>query len=295
MNLREAYRKFLLSFYKFELWLKQKYRKHKFKIIINSLIFLILLIYFWNNIFISIPSGHSGVLWHRFTGTVTDEIFNEGLVVILPIDKMYIYDLRYHNYNDSMSILTSEGLYIDLKYSFRYRPISDSISVLHKTIGPEYEQKIIKPEVQGAALSILGNYPPEKLYKMSTLFIQSTIKHLLTQKLYKFDIQVEDFVIRNIQLPETIKASIERKLAAEQYAKELDYRLITEEKEKRRKSIEAEGIKEFENISGISILKWKGLEVTSEFAKSPNSKIVIMGNGKDQLPLLLNADTNVKK
>lgn len=290
MSFREFYKKFLLKFYKFNLWLKQKYKRHKFKIIVNGLILLILCIYFWQDIFISIPSGHSGVLWHRFTGTVTDETYGEGMVIILPIDKMFLYDLRIQNLDDSMSILTSEGLYIDLKYSFRFKILSDSVSIIHKTIGPEYEEKIIKPEVQGAALSIIGNYPPEKLYKMSTLFIQSTIKHLLTKQLYKFDIKVEDFVIRNIQLPQSIKASIERKLAAEQFAKELDYRLITEEKEKKRKSIEAEGIRDFEQISGIPILKWRGLEVTSEFAKSANSKIVIMGNGKNDLPLLLNTD-----
>jgi len=247
-------------------------------------------VYFWNNIFISIPSGHSGVLWHRFSGTVTDKVYNEGLAVILPIDKMYIYDLRINNLDDTLSILTSEGLYINLRYSFRYRPFADSVSLLHKDIGPDYESKIIRPEVQGAALSILGNYSPEKLYKMSTLFIQSTIKHLLTKQLYKNHIKVEDFVIRSIQLPLKIKMSIESKLAAEQYAKELDYKLLTEEKEKRRKVIEAQGIKDFEKISGISILKWKGLEVTSEFAKSDNSKIIIMGNGNEQLPLLLNSD-----
>jgi len=290
LKLQEAYKKFLVNFAKADIWLKRHYKRHKFQIITSSLVILTLCVYFWNSMFISIPSGHSGVLWHRFTGTVTDEIFSEGMAVILPIDKMYIYDLRIQNITDSMSILTSEGLYVKLKYSFRYKPLADSISVIHKTIGVDYEKIIIRPEVQGSALSILGNYSPEKLYKMSTLFIQSTIKHLLTKQLSRFNIQVEDFIIRSIQLPETIKASIERKLAAEQYAKELDYRILAEEKEKSRKIIEAQGIQQFDQISGIPILKWRGLEVTSEFARSGNSKIIIMGNGSNQLPLLLNSD-----
>jgi regulator of protease activity HflC (stomatin/prohibitin superfamily) len=290
LNIIEYNKKFLSGFSKVERWIIRKYNKNKFSYIITAIILLILCIYFWNRIFISIPSGHSGVLWHRLTGTNTSDIYNEGLVIILPIDRMYIYDLRIHNVNDSLSILTSEGLYADIKYSFRYKPLADSISIIHKTIGPNYENKIVKPEVQGVALSIIGNYSPEKLYKMSTLFIQSTIKHLLTKNLIKFNLQVEDFIIRSILLPETIKASIERKLSAEQYTKELDYKLITEEKEKKRKIIEAEGIKEFEDISRIPILKWRGLEVTSEFAKSNNSKIIIMGNGNEQMPLLLNTD-----
>jgi regulator of protease activity HflC (stomatin/prohibitin superfamily) len=290
LNIPEFNKKLQSGFIKVERWVIRLYKNNKFSFVITALILLILSIYFWNRIFISIPSGHSGVLWHRFTGTNTSEIYSEGMVVILPIDRMYLYDLRIHNLNDSISILTSEGLYADIKYSIRYKPLADSISIIHKTIGPNYEDKIVKPEVQGVALSIIGNYSPEKLYKMSTLFIQSTIKHLLTKNLMRFNLKVEDFIIRSIQLPETIKASIERKLSAEQYTKELDYKLITEEKEKRRKVIEAEGIKEFEEISNVPILKWKGLEVTSEFARSNNSKIIIMGNGKDQLPLLLNTE-----
>ena len=79
-------------------------------------------------------------------------------------------------------------------------------------------------------------------------------------------------------------------MVAEQLSYELDYKLLSEEKEKKRKIIEADGIRQFEEISKISILKWKGLEVTSEFAKSNNAKIIIMGNGKNDLPLLLNPD-----
>ena len=79
-------------------------------------------------------------------------------------------------------------------------------------------------------------------------------------------------------------------MIAAQLAYEFDYKLMVEEKEKKRKSIEAEGIKSFEDISKIPILKWKGLEVTSEFAKSQNAKIILMGTSEKGLPLLLNTD-----
>jgi len=102
---------------------------------------------------------------------------------------------------------------------------------------------------------------------------------------------IEDIIITKITLPETIKASIERKLAAEQLSMEFDYKLMIEEKERQRKAIEASGIREFETVSGISILKWKGLEVTSELAKSENAKIIIMGNGDQDLPILLNTES----
>ncbi len=77
-------------------------------------------------------------------------------------------------------------------------------------------------------------------------------------------------------------------MVAEQLNYEYDYKLQIEEKEKKRKEIEAEGVKQFEAISNIPILKWKGLEVTSEFAKSKNSKIILVGTSQKSLPLLLN-------
>lgn len=70
----------------------------------------------------------------------------------------------------------------------------------------------------------------------------------------------------------------------------LNINLQLNKKEKQRKIIEADGIRQFEEISKIPILQWKGLEVTSEFAKSNNSKIIIMGNGKNGMPLIINPD-----
>ena len=101
---------------------------------------------------------------------------------------------------------------------------------------------------------------------------------------------MDDYLIRKISLPDLVSSSIERKMVAEQLSLEFNYKITIEEKEKQRKAIEAEGIRQFEQLSKISILKWKGLEVTSEFAKSNNAKIIIMGNGKNNLPLLLNPD-----
>ena len=101
---------------------------------------------------------------------------------------------------------------------------------------------------------------------------------------------MDDYLIRKISLPDLVSNAIEKKLVAQQLTEEFNYKLITEEKEKRRKIIEAEGIRQFEEVSKIPILKWKGLEVTSEFANSNNAKIIIMGNGKNDLPLLLNTD-----
>lgn len=143
-------------------------------------------------------------------------------------------------------------------------------------------------------MSVIGNYTPEQLYKMSTLVIQASIKYYLNKQMLGHNIVLEDYLIKRITLPSVISDSIEKKMVAEQLALEFDFRLEIARKEKERKKIEAQGINLFEQTAGIPILKWKGLEVTQAFATSENAKIIIMGNGEKELPLLFNADGATK-
>lgn len=263
---------------------------HTLGISMSFLIFVLFIGLFWNKIFISLDSGQQGIRWGRFSGTQLDEYYGEGLHVIWPWDRMYIYNTRIQTKSDSMHILTSEGLAIHVDFTYRFFAMTDSIPQIHKKLGVDYAEIIVAPEVASASMSIIGNYTPQELYKISTLVIQSTIKYYLSKQLIDKNIIMDDYLIRRISLPDIVSRAIEKKMVAEQLDFEFDYKLKVEEKEKKRKSIEAEGLKLFEDISQISILKWKGLEVTSEFAKSPNSKIIIMGTGEKSLPLLLNTD-----
>ncbi len=264
--------------------------KHTVGISLTLLIFVLLVAIFWKNIFISIDSGEQGIRWSRIKGTQLDEYYGEGMKVIWPWDKMYIYNTRIQTKSDTMQILTAEGLSINVEFIYRFYAIPDSIPSIHKTLGVKYAETFVAPEVESASMSIIGNYTPEQLYKISSLVIQSTIKYYLNKQLIGRNIVIDDYLIKRISLPDIVSKSIEKKMVAEQLSYEFDYKLIVEEKERRRKEIEAEGIRTFEKISQIPILKWKGLEVTSELSKSPNSKIIIMGTGEKQLPLLLNSD-----
>ncbi len=263
---------------------------HTIGVSIGLLVFVFFIALFWKNIFISVGSGQQGIRWSRINGTEVNEIFGEGLHIIWPWDKMYIYSTRLQTQTDTMQILTSEGLTVKVEFSYRFYLIKDSIPTIHKNLGIEYASNFVKPEVEAASMAIIGNFAPEQLYKMSSLVIQSTIKYYLSKQLLEQNIVMDDYLIRKISLPDLVSSSIERKMVAEQLSYEFTYKIAIEEKEKQRKMIEAEGIRQFEELSKISILKWKGLEVTSEFAKSNNSKIIIMGNGKNDLPLLLNSD-----
>ncbi|MGE5457592.1 MAG: prohibitin family protein [Methanococcaceae archaeon] len=266
------------------------WNRHTVGIVIALLVFLFFVALYWENIFISIDSGQQGIRWSRVDGTEISEIYGEGLHTIWPWDKMFIYTTRLQNQTDTLQILTSEGLTVKVEFSYRFSLIKDSIPTIHKSLGVTYANSFVRPEVEAASMAIIGNYTPEQLYKMSTLIIQSTIKYYLSKQLLEKNIIMDDYLIRKISLPDLVSASIEKKMVAEQMSHEFDYKLTIEEKEKKRKIIEADGIRKFEELSKISILKWKGLEVTSEFAKSNNSKIIIMGNGKNDMPLLLNPD-----
>jgi regulator of protease activity HflC (stomatin/prohibitin superfamily) len=259
-------------------------------ITVSLLILAFLTAFFWNNIVISVYPGQQGVRWSRFTGTQLNEINREGMHIIFPWDVMYIYNTRVQTMNNTLQILTTEGLTITVDYAFRFYPIKDGIPTIHKTLGQNYAQTFVDPEVKAASMSVIGNYPPEQLYRISTLVIQASIKYYLNKKMLARNIVLEDYLIKRIILPKPVADSIERKMVADQLSQEYDYRLSIEKKEKERKVIEAEGIKAFEKIADIPVLKWKGLEVTEKLSKSPNSKIIIMGNGDKGLPLLLNAD-----
>ena len=263
---------------------------HTLEISLFLLTVVLLLAIFWKSMFISIQSGEQGIRWSGLYGTKLDEYYGEGLHVIWPWDKMYIYNTRIQTKSDTMQILSAEGLTIHVEFIYRFFANQDSIPLIHKSLGVDYANTFVDPEVKAASMSIIGNYTPEQLFKISTLVIQSTIKYYLNKQLIGRNIVIDDYLITKISLPPAVSQSIEKKMVAEQLTFEFEYKLITEEKEKKRKAIEAEGIRQFEDISKVPILKWKGLEVTSEFAKSPNSKIILMGTSEKGLPLLLNTE-----
>jgi regulator of protease activity HflC (stomatin/prohibitin superfamily) len=279
-------------FGKINMWRKKVWYRHKVKIIIFLLIFAFLVAYFWRNIFIPIYPGEAGVLWQRFFGgTVTTKVYGEGLHIIWPWDKMYVYTLRVRQKSNSVKILTRAGLYVEMDISYRFHPERNAqLPLLHKEWGPDYATKFVEPETKMAAIAVLGGYPPKKLYSLDTIEIQREIKKKLDGEFNGSHIVLNDFLITRLALPKTISDAIERKLTQEQLLQEYAFRLEVETKEKERKQVEALGIQLFEQIAGIPILKWRGLEVTSEIARSNNAKVIVIGTGNGGLPVILNAD-----
>lgn len=246
---------------------------------------------FLPSMFVTIKSGHAGVLYKKFEGgTITKQRFDEGFHIIAPWNKMYVYDIRTMEGSKTMDVLSNSGLSIKLNISYRYSPKAESLGKLHKKLGKNYVTKIVTPEISSSTRKVIGKYTPEQLYSSKRDLIQEEIFNEAKDNISKNHINLDTVLIRSITLPETIKIAIEKKLKQEQESKEYEFKLIKESKEADRKRIEAKGVKDFQDIVSKNItdklLKWKGIEATLKLAQSNNTKVVVIG-GKEGLPIIL--------
>lgn len=244
--------------------------------------------------FLTIDPGHKGVLFKRFGGGLKkDAIYSQGFQVIAPWNTMYIYDVRVNEAFETMDVLSRNGLSIAVELSYRFQPMGDKIGFLHDEIGKDYVNRIIKPEIRSATREVIGQYLPEELYSTKREAIQDEIFSKTKSAVAEKYIDLDAVLIRSVQLPDKLKAAIEQKLEEEQLAFQYEFKLDRERKEAERKIIEAQAKADANKILNQSltdkILQDKGIEATLELAQSPNSKVVIVGGGKDGgLPLILN-------
>lgn len=259
------------------------------EVLILIMLLLLLTVFFWDNMFVTIPAGHKGVLFRTIAGgTVTDKYFNEGLVFIFPWNEMYVYDTRVISGQDTIDALTEDGLQVRAEISYRYRPKIDSLGKMHKNLGLDYRDKIIVPHVTAATRDVISRYRIDALYTTSRSDIQEDmLVQVRNQVDSVYPITTLDLIVRNIALDETVEKAISDKLVKEQEMLGYDFLIEKELREEERKLIEARGIRYFQDTSGIDILKWKGIEATKELATSPNAKVVIIGTDSGEMPVIL--------
>jgi len=253
---------------------------------------LILLTALSNSLFETIGPGEKGVIFRRFSGGIDiDKTYNQGFHVIAPWNKMFIYDVRTNEGAETMTVLSKNGLNISVDLSYRYSPVANSVAKLHDEIGPAYRERIIIPEIRSATREVIGKYLPEELYSSKREAIQTEIFDRTSAAVLKKHIVIDAILIREVTLPETLQAAIERKLKEEQSSLEYEFRLERERKESERRVIEAQAKADANRILNASltdkILQDKGIEATLELAASPNSKVVIVGGEGGGLPLIL--------
>jgi regulator of protease activity HflC (stomatin/prohibitin superfamily) len=298
---------------------------------------LLLGIVLWPYMVITVPSGHVGVLWHRFLGfdpycwclvdrgTVLNprELREEGLHVIAPWNKLFIYDLRLQSKAETYHAISKDGVSVTAQINIRYQLLHDSAGVLHKFVGPDYFDTVLSPEIGAQARDVISDYTAQQVYTSREQIqrqIRDNAQKTLAAKLNKLvqpaameerdpqhytdflasSILILDTLVLGIELPPDIVAAINRQTEQYYMIQEYKYRVQREAEESQRKMIEANGIAAFERTvsQGISdsYLRWQGINATLALAQSPNTKIVVIGSGKDGLPIILgNVDTPAGK
>lgn len=259
---------------------------------IIALLIIILLLFTFTNLFITIGAGERGVLFRPFGGGVeTQEIYAEGFHVVAPWNTMNLYEVRQQELKEKMSVLSSNGLDIGIETSIWYHPQYDKLGFLYQEVGENYLERVVQPAVRSAVRSVVGRYTPEQIYSTKRDAIQDEVFTETDSILKGKYIVLERVLVRDVTLPKTIKEAIERKLSQEQASLEYEFRLQKAQKEAERQRIEAKGKAEANRILNESlttnVLKDKGIEATTKLADSKNTKVVIIGNSKDGLPLIL--------
>jgi len=292
------------------------------------LVSMLLVTALWPYVVITVPSGEVGVLWRRFygfdlycwcfvgRGTTLDprELREEGLHLVWPWDKLFLYNLRLQSSTQTYNAISKDGVSVAAEINVRFQLLHDSVAVLHKFIGPGYLESVVAPEIGSQAREVISRYTAQEVYT-SRRAIQEEIRdnaqaslgaHLnklvqpeameeLDPKHYndflQHAIQILDTLVLSIELPPEIVAAINRQTDQYYQIQEAKYRVEREAEESERKQIEANGIAAFQQTvsQGISdsYLRWRGIEATLQLARSPNAKIVVIGAGKDGLPIIL--------
>ena len=300
----------------------------------SLLLALLMIVVLWPNVVITVPSGRVGVLWKRFNGfdiycwcfvgrgTLLDprELREEGLHIIAPWDRLFIYDLRLQSSSQSINAISKDGVNVTAQMNIRYQLAHRSVAVLHKFIGPKYLDTVVGPEIGSQAREVISKYTAEEVYTSRDAIqdqVRSSTQKSLGSNLNKLvqpeameqpdpkhyndflqgAIQILDTLVLSIELPPAIVNAINRQTEQFYLIQEYRFKVESEAEESKRKQIEANGIAAFQQTvsKGISdsYLRWRGIDVTLQLAQSPNAKVVVIGSGKDGLPIILNADTLV--
>jgi len=237
-----------------------------------------------------VGTGHVGVLT-LFGKVQSGETLGEGIHLINPMKTNNELSIQTQTLKESASVPSSEGLMMSLDTSLIYHLNPDRAAEVFQKIGSDYETVVVEPTLRSAIREATASHTANALYTGEREMVAKQIYDQVSTQLNQRGLIVENVLLRDIQLPATLKSAIEAKQQAEQESLAMNFRLQKETQEAQRKRIEAAGVRDFQQIvaQGItpSLLEWKGIEATENLAKSPNSKVVVIGNNKNGLPLIL--------
>jgi regulator of protease activity HflC (stomatin/prohibitin superfamily) len=264
------------------------------KVIAVGLFLGLISLLLWPFVFFVIRPGEVGVVYHLLTGgTETNYVYGEGLGVKLPWNRIYRYDVRTQARDYRVRALAQDGLAVDVSITVLFRPFASKVGRLHKEVGPNYADVLVRPLSIEAVRDVVGKMSPHDLYRVDVNEVESKAFENLSSGPHDL-INYQSVTLLELKLPEALNAAITRKLTEQQRTATYDHLIAQAQKEAERKRVEAIGIQTFYSIVGNALspqlLTWRGIEATVDIARSNNAKVVIVGGGRDQLPLILGSD-----
>jgi len=236
-----------------------------------------------------IPAGHVGVV--DFFGHVSTKTLKAGINLRNPLARIAKMSIKTQQLYEDMEVPSKEGLTVRISVSALFHLDPDKAAEVYKTVGLEYQEILLAPQFRSVCRGVTAGYEAKALYTSQRELLAKTILTDLEKLVAGRGIIVENTPMRNITLPKKVTDAVEEKLKAEQESQRMEFVLMKEKQEAERKRIEAKGISDFQNIvaQGISepLLRWKGIEATEKLATSPNAKVIVIGAGKDGLPIIL--------
>ncbi|MEP6769798.1 MAG: prohibitin family protein [Acidobacteriota bacterium] len=240
-----------------------------------------------------IPAGHVGV--KDLFGKVSPGVLTPGVNFVLPFTRVVKFSVQTQELKETADVPSREGLIMDLEASLLYRLDPSKAALMYKTVGSDYASRVVEPQIRAAIREITASYDAKALYSAQREKIAFEIFTLFNQMSLPRGIIADAVLLRKIGLPAVVANAIQEKLKREQEAEQMKFVLQKESQEAERKRIEAQGISDFQKIvaAGISpqLLEWKGIEATEKLAMSSNTKVVVIGNPKSGLPIILGNDT----
>jgi regulator of protease activity HflC (stomatin/prohibitin superfamily) len=262
--------------------------------IFGGIIALIVLIIVSKTIVILQPTERGVIFYKWGSGLDVENTYSEGLNFVAPWNDMIRFDISEQKLEETMDVLSSDGLAIQVDVSIRYNPVPEKVGYLFKSFKMNYTDNLVRQELRSAVRKIIGRYTPEELYSTKREEIESSIRQATLEILEENYVELQALLIRSVRLPQAIMNAIESKLKEEQEQLAYQFRLEKEKSEAERKRIAAEGEAKANSIINSSLtpnlLKMRGIEATKEVSKSPNAKVIIIGGGDDGMPLILNSN-----
>lgn len=251
---------------------------------------------------VQIEAGQVGV--QTLFGKVQPRILISGLNVVNPLVNVTKFDTRTQNYtmsaqreegqragDDAIQVLTADGLEVVIDLTVLYRVVPARTPFILSTIGPNYQDAIVRPVTRTRIRDNAVYYDAVALYSTRRDEFQNRIYNTINRDFQRRGLQLEQLLIRNIQLPTPVKRSIESKISAEQEAQKMEFVLQKERQEAERKRLEAQGIADYQRIISAELsdrlLQYETIKANQAIATSTNSKVIIMGNAQNAPQVLL--------